>query len=59
MEKDDEIIGSGNMYTTEFRENDTRLGRWWSVDPLASDYPAPLDLQSCGIKNKTPVVADL
>jgi RHS repeat-associated protein len=39
MEKDDEIIGSGNMYTTEFRENDTRLGRWWSVDPLASDYP--------------------
>jgi len=34
MEKDDEIVGSGNMYTTSFRENDTRLGRWWSSDPL-------------------------
>jgi hypothetical protein len=27
------------MYTTSFRENDTRLGRWWSLDPLSAKYP--------------------
>lgn len=37
-EKDDEISGSGNHYTTEFRELDTRLGRWWSVDPKSSFF---------------------
>ena len=35
MEKDDEVKGSGNSYTTEFRQYDPRLGRWLSVDPLA------------------------
>jgi RHS repeat-associated protein len=36
-EKDDEVIGEGNSYTTEFRQLDPRLGRWLSVDPLASN----------------------
>jgi len=40
MEKDDEITGStGSTYTTEFRMLDTRLGRWWSVDPESKLYP--------------------
>jgi RHS repeat-associated protein len=33
-------IGIGNSYTTEFRGNDPRLGRWWSCDPLEAKYPS-------------------
>jgi RHS repeat-associated protein len=33
MEKDDEVKGSGNSYTTYFRQYDPRLGRWLSIDP--------------------------
>lgn len=39
MEKDDEIKGEGNSYTTLFRQYDSRLGRWLSRDPLATEYP--------------------
>lgn len=39
MEKDDEVSGSGNAYTTEFRGYDSRLGRWKSLDPLMTKYP--------------------
>jgi len=35
MEKDDEVSGNGNSYTTQFRQYDPRLGRWKSLDPLA------------------------
>jgi RHS repeat-associated protein len=38
-EKDDEVKGSGNSYTTEFRLLDPRLGRWLSIDPLADEFP--------------------
>jgi RHS repeat-associated protein len=37
--KDDEFFGSGNAYSFEYRVNDTRLGRFLSVDPLYKDYP--------------------
>ncbi len=40
-EKDDEISGSGNMVTTHFRELDTRLGRWWGLDPKANPSMSP------------------
>lgn len=38
MEKDKEIKGDGNSYTTEFRQYDPRLGRWLSLDPLMAEY---------------------
>jgi RHS repeat-associated protein len=34
MEKDDEISGDGNAYTTEYRGYDPRTGRWKSLDPV-------------------------
>jgi RHS repeat-associated protein len=37
MEKDDEIAGSGNSYTAEYWQYDSRLGRRWNVDPIT--YP--------------------
>jgi hypothetical protein len=42
-EKDDEIYGiAGSLYTTEFRELDTRLGgRWWSPDPIVKPWESP------------------
>jgi RHS repeat-associated protein len=39
MEKDDEVAGNGNSYTTEFRQYDTRIGRWKSLDPLMAQNP--------------------
>tara|TARA_B110000971_G_scaffold221942_1_gene271714 strand:+ start:5659 stop:6549 length:891 start_codon:yes stop_codon:yes gene_type:complete len=40
MEKDDEVKGSGNSYSTEFRQLDVRLGRWLTIDPKASVLPS-------------------
>ncbi|MBD3630804.1 MAG: hypothetical protein HUJ21_22055 [Cyclobacterium sp.] len=34
MEGDDEVNGPGRSYTTEFRQYDPVVGRWWGVDPL-------------------------
>ncbi len=39
MEKDKEMHGEGNSYTTEFRQYDPRLGRWLSLDPMAGSAP--------------------
>jgi RHS repeat-associated protein len=39
MEKDDEVKGEGNSYTTEFRQYDPRVGRWLSLDPLFKNFP--------------------
>lgn len=40
-EKDDEIAGEGNSYTTHFRQLDTRIGRWLSVDPEFKAFESP------------------
>jgi RHS repeat-associated protein len=39
MERDDEVVGGGNSYTTEFRQYDSRIGRWLSIDPQFRNYP--------------------
>ncbi len=39
MEKDDEVHGAGNAYTTSWRGYDPRLGRWLSMDPKTSALP--------------------
>ena len=38
MEKDNEVKGNGNSYTTEFRQYDSRLGRWLSLDPKMTNF---------------------
>ena len=40
-EKDNEVAGDGNSYTTEFRQLDPRLGRWFSVDPVFQPWQSP------------------
>jgi RHS repeat-associated protein len=40
-EKDDEVKGAGNSYTTEFRQLDVRIGRWLSIDPKATAWESP------------------
>ncbi len=37
-EKDDEVSGSGNSYTTFYRQLDPRLGKWMSIDPQTKKY---------------------
>ncbi len=48
MEKDDEVKGNGNSYTTEFRQYDPRLGRWLSIDPMAASQPYNTPYNSMG-----------
>jgi RHS repeat-associated protein len=38
-EKDDEIKGSGNHYDLGLRNYDPRIGRMFSMDPRANEYP--------------------
>ena len=39
QEKDDEVKGSGNSVNYKYRMHDPRIGRFFSVDPLAPSYP--------------------
>jgi RHS repeat-associated protein len=39
MEKDDEISGNGNSYSTELRQYSPRLGRWISLDSEMKKFP--------------------
>ncbi len=41
MEKDDEVKGEGNSYSSFFRQLDPRLGRWLSVDPVYKADQSP------------------
>lgn len=40
-ESDPEIKGKGNSYTTYYRELDSRVGRWLSIDPKATAWESP------------------
>ena len=39
QESDAETYGSGVLHAFEYRMHDTRIGRFWSVDPLAGKFP--------------------
>ncbi|QYS88074.1 lipase family protein [Flavobacterium davisii] len=39
QEKDDEIKGEGNSLNYTFRMHDSRMGRFFAIDPLFKDYP--------------------
>jgi RHS repeat-associated protein len=46
MEKDDELAGEGNSYTTHFRQYDSRIGRWQSTDPVKKANKSPYETNS-------------
>ena len=55
MEKDDEINGvTGSFLNFKYRGYDSRVVRFWSVDPLAKDYPELSTYQFAGL---TPIWA--
>ncbi|WP_116524852.1 RHS repeat domain-containing protein, partial [Seonamhaeicola aphaedonensis] len=41
QEKDDEVKGEGKSYTTNFRQYDPRIGRWFTIDPVAKAWESP------------------
>jgi RHS repeat-associated protein len=54
QEADDEVSGSGNSYAFKYRMYDSRLGRFFSVDPLTANYPYYTPYQFAG---NTPIIA--
>ncbi|MCU0423976.1 MAG: hypothetical protein MUC81_14330 [Bacteroidia bacterium] len=39
QEKDNEVVGYGNVYDLGLRQYDARLGRMFSIDPRGGEYP--------------------
>jgi RHS repeat-associated protein len=50
MEKDDEVKGTGNSMNYKARIQDTRLGRFLSIDPLTMQFPHYSPYQFAGNK---------
>ncbi|MBO6051080.1 MAG: M15 family metallopeptidase [Bacteroidales bacterium] len=53
QEGDNEVFGEVANFGYEFRQYDSRLGRWWSVDPKWSEYPGISTYAFC---NGSPVM---
>ncbi|MBQ3784703.1 MAG: hypothetical protein II838_14910 [Lachnospiraceae bacterium] len=47
QEADNEAYGQGSLAGYEFREYDTRLGRWWGVDPMVRSFPGESPYAFC------------
>lgn len=47
QESDAEAYGSESLAGYEFRQYDTRLGRWWGADRKAAKYPSLSPYQFC------------
>ena len=49
QEADNEVLGEGGFQNYGFRMYDTRIARFWGVDPLTKDYPmlTPFQFASC------------
>lgn len=47
-EKNEELKGEGNSYTTFYRQLDPCLGRWFSVDPKTATTPWESPYMSMG-----------
>ena len=57
QEGDNEVFGEMANFGYEFRQYDSRLGRWWSVDPKWNEYPSVSPFVFC---NGSPIMmADL
>ena len=50
QEMDDEIYGEGNSLSFKYRTENTRIGRFFAVDPLTKDYPWYSPYQFAGNK---------
>jgi len=48
QEADNEVYGNGAVLGYEFRQYDSRIGRWWSIDPMADKYPGVSPYVFCG-----------
>jgi RHS repeat-associated protein len=58
-EKDNEVNSSnGSSYTTEFRQLDTRLGRWFSSDPVFQPWQSSYTSMDNNPVNLTDVLGD-
>ncbi|MEP7128163.1 MAG: RHS repeat-associated core domain-containing protein, partial [Chitinophagales bacterium] len=51
--KDDELKGAGNSYDFGSRIYDPRLGKWFSIDPVAREYAYLSPYTYC---NNSPIV---
>ena len=49
QEADNEVLGEGGFQNYGFRMYDTRIVRFWGVDPLAGDYPYWSTYQFAGL----------
>ena len=47
QESDNEVYGENCLAGYEFRQYDTRLGRWWRIDQKVSKYPSFSPYQFC------------
>ena len=53
QEADNEVFGELANFGYEFRQYDSRLGRWWSVDPKWNEYPSVSPFVFC---NGSPIM---